>query len=96
MFHVAKELKWSSVLHGLALLVPIGLTIPRCEEATCFMKLAFESVSRCLLFHPLVFSMKDLSRNLKLTVSNSSLWNCLGFVIDVTTMVMSSYISKSS
>ncbi|GJS88312.1 hypothetical protein Tco_0770948 [Tanacetum coccineum] len=38
-----------------------------------FMKVAFGVGFKMLLFNPLVFSMKDLSRNLKLTVSNSSL-----------------------
>ncbi|GJY17356.1 hypothetical protein Tco_0388847 [Tanacetum coccineum] len=38
-----------------------------------FMKVAFGVVFKILLFNPLVFSTKDLSRNLKLTVSNSSL-----------------------
>ncbi|GJV60453.1 anticodon-binding aminoacyl-tRNA synthetase, class 1a [Tanacetum coccineum] len=38
-----------------------------------FMKVAFGVGFKMLLFNPLVFSMKDLSRNLKLTMSNSSL-----------------------
>ncbi|GJY76473.1 hypothetical protein Tco_0481589 [Tanacetum coccineum] len=38
-----------------------------------FMKVAFGVDFKMLLFNPLVFSTKDLSRNLKLTVSNSSL-----------------------
>ncbi|GJT90780.1 hypothetical protein Tco_1079625 [Tanacetum coccineum] len=38
-----------------------------------FMKVAFGVDFKILLFNPLVFSTKDLSRNLKLTVSNSSL-----------------------
>ncbi|GKA76640.1 reverse transcriptase domain-containing protein, partial [Tanacetum coccineum] len=38
-----------------------------------FMKVAFGVGFKMLLFNPLVFSTKDLSRNLKLTVSNSSL-----------------------
>ncbi|GKC06716.1 hypothetical protein Tco_0998326, partial [Tanacetum coccineum] len=38
-----------------------------------FLKVAFGVDFKILLFNPLVFSMKDLSRNLKLTVSNSSL-----------------------
>ncbi|GJZ42362.1 hypothetical protein Tco_0589248 [Tanacetum coccineum] len=38
-----------------------------------YMKVAFGDGFKMLLFNPLVISMKDLSRNLKLTVSNSSL-----------------------
>ncbi|GJV26360.1 hypothetical protein Tco_1379055 [Tanacetum coccineum] len=38
-----------------------------------FMKVAFGVDFKILLFNPLVFSTKDLSRNLKLTMSNSSL-----------------------
>ncbi|GKF00914.1 hypothetical protein Tco_0027837, partial [Tanacetum coccineum] len=38
-----------------------------------FMKVAFGVGFKMLLFNPLAFSKKDLSRNLKLTVSNSSL-----------------------
>ncbi|GJS28644.1 hypothetical protein Tco_0489264 [Tanacetum coccineum] len=38
-----------------------------------FIKVAFGVGFKMLLFNPLVFSTKDLSRNLKLTVSNSSL-----------------------
>ncbi|GJS33909.1 hypothetical protein Tco_0532291 [Tanacetum coccineum] len=38
-----------------------------------FMKVAFGDGFKMLLFNPLVCSTKDLSRNLKLTVSNSSL-----------------------
>ncbi|GKE17000.1 hypothetical protein Tco_1424577, partial [Tanacetum coccineum] len=37
------------------------------------MKVAFGVIFKMLLFNPLVFSTKDLSRNLKLTMSNSSL-----------------------
>ncbi|GKC19966.1 hypothetical protein Tco_1022116, partial [Tanacetum coccineum] len=38
-----------------------------------YMKVAFGVGFKMLLFNPLVCSMKDLSRNLKLTMSNSSL-----------------------
>ncbi|GKB77123.1 hypothetical protein Tco_0944018, partial [Tanacetum coccineum] len=38
-----------------------------------FLKVAFGVDDKMLLFNPLVFSMTDLSRNLKLTMSNSSL-----------------------
>ncbi|GJY45782.1 hypothetical protein Tco_0434845 [Tanacetum coccineum] len=38
-----------------------------------YTKVAFGDVFKMLLFNPLVISMKDLSRNLKLTMSNSSL-----------------------
>ncbi|GKA06356.1 hypothetical protein Tco_0685580 [Tanacetum coccineum] len=38
-----------------------------------YMMVAFGVVFKMLLFNPLVFSTKDLSRNLKLTMSNSSL-----------------------
>ncbi|GJY38024.1 hypothetical protein Tco_0424388, partial [Tanacetum coccineum] len=41
--------------------------------ASTFMKVAFGVDFMMLLFNPLVFSRKDLSRNLKLTLSNSSL-----------------------
>ncbi|GJW78167.1 hypothetical protein Tco_0139849 [Tanacetum coccineum] len=38
-----------------------------------FMKVAFGVGFKMLMFNPLVLSTKDLSRNLKLTMSNSSL-----------------------
>ncbi|GKD08279.1 hypothetical protein Tco_1187964, partial [Tanacetum coccineum] len=38
-----------------------------------FMKVAFQDGFKMLLFNPLVCSTYDLSRNLKLTMSNSSL-----------------------
>ncbi|GKG52255.1 hypothetical protein Tco_0547130, partial [Tanacetum coccineum] len=38
-----------------------------------YLKIAFGAVFKMLLFNPLVVSMKDLSRNLKLTMLNSSL-----------------------
>ncbi|GJU30650.1 hypothetical protein Tco_1174239 [Tanacetum coccineum] len=38
-----------------------------------YLKVAFGVIFKMLLFNPLVFSTKDLSRNLKLTASNSSL-----------------------
>ncbi|GKA54886.1 hypothetical protein Tco_0753835 [Tanacetum coccineum] len=50
-----------------------------CLDAAClvavskFIKVAFGVCFKILLFNPLVLSTKDLSRNLKLTMSNSSL-----------------------
>ncbi|GJS17436.1 hypothetical protein Tco_0411908 [Tanacetum coccineum] len=57
---------------------------PKVHDSSCFdadflvadskfMKVAFGDGFKMLLFNPLVCSTKDLSRNLKLTVSNSSL-----------------------
>ncbi|GJU62543.1 hypothetical protein Tco_1244378 [Tanacetum coccineum] len=42
-----------------------------------FMKVTFRVGFKMLLFNPLVFLMQDLSRNLKLTMSNSSLGETL-------------------
>ncbi|GKE19526.1 hypothetical protein Tco_1427103 [Tanacetum coccineum] len=50
-----------------------GLDVDFLVADSKFMKVAFGDGFKMSLFNPLVISMKDLSRNLKLTMSNSSL-----------------------
>ncbi|GJU14205.1 reverse transcriptase domain-containing protein [Tanacetum coccineum] len=70
---------FSSVKVILRVLSKYGLNLSSCFDAdflvadSKFMKVAFGDGFKMLLFNPLVCSTKDLSRNLKLTVSNSSL-----------------------